>query len=191
MDRKTFFIGLFLAVVVILAGYYALNRFLAKDGGLRNLMQPNRAPPPPPQANIERSPFVQDAENDQEAMNAMRGTGRGKILMVHAPWCGHCRNMMGAFLQAASMDNSVDWIRADGNNAPSLVKREDMRGFPTVYGIAPDGTVTQHSGPRDAASLMAFAKTVGQTTAPVPVVEKVDLEEEAAVAEVLEEEEKA
>jgi len=173
MDRKTFFLGLFFAVVVILVGYYILNKILAKDG-FRSLIQPKStgaaAAPPPPQANVERSPFIKDVENDQEAAVAMSASGRAKVVLVHAPWCGHCRNMMGSYVQAASTHNSVEWLRADGNVAHSLVRREDLRGFPTIYGVSADGTVTQHVGARDADSLIAFAKKISAVQASVPVL---------------------
>jgi hypothetical protein len=78
--------------------------------------------------------------------------------------------MMGAFIQAASTHNSVDWVRADGNMAASLVRREDLRGFPTIYGVSADGTVTQHVGARDAESLIAFARKISAVTAPLPVL---------------------
>jgi thioredoxin-like negative regulator of GroEL len=190
MDRKTFFLGLFFAVVVILAGYYVLNKILSKDG-FRSLLQPKApASAPSPQAHLERSPFVQDVENDSEAIEAISASGKPKVILVHAPWCGHCRNMMGAFIQAASTHNSVDWIRADGNIAQSLVRREDLRGFPTIYGVSADGTVTQHVGARDAEALIAFAKKISNVFASVPVLTQeamIQAVKEEAVEKVVEE----
>lgn len=171
MDRKTFFLGLFFAVVVILAGYYVLNKILANDG-FRNLLQPkaSSAPPSTPQAQLERSPFVVDLESDSQSQMALTASGRPKVILVHAPWCGHCRNMMGAFIQAASTHSSVEWLRADGNVAASIVRREDLRGFPTIYGVSADGNITQHVGARDTDSLIDFARKISAVNAPVPVL---------------------
>lgn len=38
----------------------------------------------------------------------------------------------------------------------------DLCGLPTVYGVAADGSVTQHGGSRNATALIAFAKTVSR-----------------------------
>jgi thioredoxin-like negative regulator of GroEL len=108
--------------------------------------------------HFQKSPFVKDLANDEEALSMMKAGPQPKIVLVHAPWCGHCRNMMGAFIQAASTNTNVLWTRADGNTVPSLVRREDLRGFPTIYGVKVDGTITQHNGARDVSSLLAFAK---------------------------------
>jgi len=174
VDRKTFFLGIFVAVAVLLIGYYALNRFMKNDAPPTESARAMAAQPQAPEV-LEKSPFVKDVHSDSEALSVMNASGKPKVVLVHAPWCGHCRNMMGSFVQAASMEPSVEWLRVDGNNAPSLVKRSDLRGFPTVYGIAADGTVTQHSGSRDASSLIAFARTVGGADVPptLPIIEEV------------------
>jgi thioredoxin-like negative regulator of GroEL len=170
LDRKTFFIGLVLACVVIVFGYYVLNRVFGKHaawpGSAQKLAQPQQAPPPA--HPLPSSPFVKDLQSDAEAAQAMAPSGATKVVLVHAPWCGHCRQMMGSFLEAASQDNSVEWIRVDGNAAPSLVRREDLRGFPTLYGVSADGKVSQHMGPRDTQSLLSFAKKL--LAPPMPVV---------------------
>ena len=67
--------------------------------------------------------------------------------------------MMPAFVEAASQGAEVKWARIDGNIAPSLVKRPDIRGFPTVFGIDSNGVVTQMNGARDVQSLLNFAKS--------------------------------
>ena len=162
VDRKTFFLGIFLAVAVILFGYYALNRVLLKESieGPQPLRQ---APSAPHLAQaLETSPFVEDANTDASALKAISASGRSKVILVHAPWCGHCRNMMAAFVQAASIEKSVDWIRVDGNTAPALVSRSDLHGFPTIYGVDANGAISQHSGARDVASLVNFAKNISR-----------------------------
>ena len=155
IDRTTFFMGIFFAVTVVLVGYYAINKYLNKNNSYVEGQKPI-----PQQPQIEKSPFVTDVQNDSEAVASISVSGVPKVILVHAPWCGHCRTMMGAFVQAASMEPSVSWIRADGNISPSLVRRDDLKGFPTIYGVTPEGVVTQHTGLRDVKSLLAFSKTL-------------------------------
>lgn len=147
--------GIFFAVTVVLVGYYAINKYLNKNNSYVEGQKPI-----PQQPQIEKSPFVTDVQNDSEAVASISVSGVPKVVLVHAPWCGHCKTMMGAFIQAASMEPSVSWIRADGNISPSLVRRDDLKGFPTIYGVTSEGVVTQHTGLRDVKSLLAFSKTL-------------------------------
>lgn len=156
VDRKTFFLGILLAAILILGGYYLMRRIS------RSLPSSARDAPSAP---LEASPYVTDVRTDAEAVQALEKSGAPKVVLVHAPWCGHCRTMMADFLKAAERDTRAQWIRADGSIAPTLVRREDLRGFPTVYGVAADGSLTQHDGARDAASLLAFAKMVAGSAA--------------------------
>jgi len=158
IDRTTFFMGIFFAITVVLVGYYAINKYLNKNNAFVNSERPVAASYP--SQVVESSPFVTDIFNDQEATVSMSAFGSPKVILVHAPWCGHCKNMMGAYVQAAAMEPKVSWMRADGNVAPSFVRREDLKGFPTIYGVTSDGTVLQHTGARDVNSLLSFSKTL-------------------------------
>lgn len=164
IDRKTFFIGLLLAVAVMLAGTFIVTRMMQDRGGEPRGPQPARPMPPPPM-QLVKSPHIVDVETDIEGVNALAARGAPKVILVHAPWCGHCRNMMPAFVEAAAAERSVTWMRIDGNVAPSVVRREDLHGFPTIYGVLRDGTVTQHDGGRDVRSLLEFARKVAQAGA--------------------------
>lgn len=185
LDRNSFFLGLAISVAIVVILYYLYNRF-AKDA-TASLFPTKHSQPAPPL--LEKSPFVRDVENDEEAASVMSSSGTPKVLLVHAPWCGHCRNMMGAFLQAASRESTVEWLRADGNSTPSLVNRPDLRGFPTIYGINARGEITQHNGPRDAATLVKFAKTLSEDRSQAPVfVPSKDVHEEAVKIEEVDDE---
>jgi thioredoxin-like negative regulator of GroEL len=170
LDRKTFFVGLLLAVAVMIAGTFIVTRMMQDRGGDLRASQPAR-PMPPPAMKLVKSPHITDVETDIEGVNALATGGAPKVVLVHAPWCGHCRNMMPAFVEAAAAERGVTWVRVDGNVAPSIVRREDLRGFPTVYGVMRDGSITQHDGGRDVRSLIEFARTVaaaGAAAAAVP-----------------------
>ena len=172
IDRRTFFLGLLLAVAVMLAGSYIMNRMLKSDEQPK-VAAPSR-PVPPPAAPLAPSPFVTDVKSDAEAVAALSAGAQPKVILAHAGWCGHCRTMMGSFVEAAAAERGVAWIRVESNVGPSLVRRSDLRGFPTIYGVGADGSVTQHDGPRDAASLLAFARALPKAAAPAAQEEFVD-----------------
>ena len=159
LDRKTFVLGLFIAVVAILVALYIFTQKTTVS-----TPAPRAAPHEPPLAS---SPFITDVKTDAEAVLSLeKGPA---VVLLHTPWCGHCRNMMPAYVEAAAQ-GGVKWTRIDGNIAPSLVKRNDIRGFPTVFGIDSNGVVTQMNGPRDVQSLLSFAKAQIKE-APVPAPE--------------------
>jgi thioredoxin-like negative regulator of GroEL len=160
LDRKTFVVGLFIAVLTILVGLYILS---AQKATTVSTPAPRAVPHEPP---LAASPFIKDIKTDAEAVLSLeKGPA---VVLLHTPWCGHCRNMMPAFVEAASQGSQVKWSRIDGNIAPSLVKRPDIRGFPTVFGIDSNGVVTQMNGARDVQSLLNFANAQVKEAPAVP-----------------------
>jgi thiol-disulfide isomerase/thioredoxin len=149
LDRKTFILSLFVAVAVILVGVYYITLPLHKNEAPK---APRREVP----AALPSSPHITDVKSDAEASSILESGP--KVVLLHTPWCGHCRNMMPSFVEAASKNDKVKWVRVDGNTAPSLVKRGDVKGFPTVFGVDSQGKVTQMNGGRDVASLLNFAE---------------------------------
>ena len=82
-----------------------------------------------------------------------------KVILVHAPWCGHCKRMMPDFLKAAEQLPNVEWLRVGDIAAKELAQRTDMKGFPTIYGVSVKGVKT-HEGLRSASHLIQFAKSL-------------------------------
>jgi thioredoxin-like negative regulator of GroEL len=166
VDRRTFFIGLLLAVVVILAGSFVINRFIkSSDQGEKQPVRERMHQPHVASTAVPSSPFVTDVQTDAEAVLSLQAGDKPRVVLVHAEWCGHCRTMMASFVEAASDTRDIEWVRVLGSVAPSLVRRADLRGFPTIYGVDARGSVTQHAGGRDAASLRAFANGLARAEA--------------------------
>ena len=113
------------------------------------------SPPPVPQVSKEnRGPTkVFDLNNQAEAEEFSNG-----ILMVYAPWCGHCKNMMPAF-DMASTQTQVQFARLEGSKAPGFMQKHEIRGFPTILSVK-DKIISRYSGGRDAASLLAHASSL-------------------------------
>ena len=175
LTKSTFFIGLALSAIIIIGAIYVLTKYNSK---LENLFVPHKQELPSElkQEEVENSPFITDITNDTDGINTLKGNGKSKVVLVYATWCGHCRNMMKAYSAAASMERSVEWIRIEAANSPTVSRRNDLKGFPTIYGVSPDGTVSQHNGSRDTSTLINFAKSIADS---VPIVEK----EEVSVQE--------
>ena len=107
------------------------------------------------------SPHIRDLMTPPEVEAAMQASSKARVLLLHAPWCHHCKVMMPAYNEAAATTPSVEWARVEATNAGDLPKRSDVRGFPTIFGIKRgSGEVIQHDGARDALSLRAFANSL-------------------------------
>jgi thioredoxin-like negative regulator of GroEL len=165
LNTTTFLLGLALSVVVVVGSVYLLNKYaLQGEGDIKNAAAPKAAV----KKEIEKSPYITDVSTDLEAVNALAANGKTKVVLVHAPWCGHCRNMMDDYVAAATADRSVEWYRIDSSVSQTVSRRQDLKGFPTIYGVTTNGTVLQHNRGRDVSSLMEFAKKVSNYVPTVP-----------------------
>jgi thiol-disulfide isomerase/thioredoxin len=110
------------------------------------------------------SKVVELQSNDDVEKFTSEGPG---ILLVYAPWCGHCKHMMPFFDQASTQTN-VKFARIEGAKAPAFMNKHQVRGFPTIFLVNANKTVTRHMGGRDVSSLLAASALASSTTeAPV------------------------
>jgi len=163
-DKKTFFLGFLFAIIVVAIaylGYQVVKKSKSEEEDYEEL---------------PRNAFVREVESDEDAKIALLPSGNAKVILVHANWCGHCRDMMPVYLDAAfKSDREIEWIRIDAKVSPSVVKRVDLKGFPTIYGVTETGELLQHSGARDLSSLLKFAESLQRKK---PIIEELDSEEE-------------
>ena len=97
---------------------------------------------------------------------------RDLVVMFHAPWCGHCKQMKPAFTEAAEKLQTthphVSLVRYDADK-----HREDLAGLPQDYGknlaqivqgyppivfFRARGKASIYTGARDAESLEAAVR---------------------------------
>ena len=120
----------------------------------------------------ESDVVVAGAEKLQEVLE----DGKGALVAFHAPWCGHCKTMIPALKEAASMlkADGVPVLAIDGQSSPELAAQLGVRAYPAlkwlklVSGSNEDEVAlgsADYNGPRDAASLVKFAKAASAATA--------------------------
>lgn len=148
-------IGILLVVIIIcMAGFYYYSQYQLSTQLQKPLQQQL-------QSQLEPHPSVKDAKSDEEALSFLVGNGKPKVILLHAQWCGHCRNMMKSFTDAAASSSVFsEWYRIDAGVSPSVVRRDDVKGFPTIFGVMPSGQLKQHTGGRDLNSLQAFVRSL-------------------------------
>lgn len=106
--------------------------------------------------------------SDKDALNVKKPATYAKVLLIYANWCGHCRDMMKAFEDAAKATheksktavNKVMFVRAEAGKVPRLANAPGIAGFPTIIGIFQNGKEFPYNGPRDVSSFMKFADLI-------------------------------
>lgn len=89
-------------------------------------------------------------------------SGGYEFAMVYAPWCGYCKQTMPMFEEFKKASpltvngKSVALTMIDGDADKAKAEKYGVKGFPTFVLISPDGSVTQHEGPREPAAFKQF-----------------------------------
>jgi thiol-disulfide isomerase/thioredoxin len=89
------------------------------------------------------------------------------LLMIHAPWCGHCKTLMPTWDDAHS---KYDGTKVNGKvvriskyngdeDAKGLAKKLGVKGFPTIKCMKSDGSVDEYEGDRSMSGIMNYIKS--------------------------------
>jgi thioredoxin 2 len=77
-----------------------------------------------------------------------------------APWCGPCRMMAPAFVQAASkLEPEMRLAKLNTEEAQELAARYNIRSIPTLALFKNGREVARQAGAMDAANIVAWAKS--------------------------------
>ena len=79
------------------------------------------------------------------------------VVMFHASWCSHCRQLLPAF-KAAAARVKLPLVMMQCDNAPELVEQYGLRGFPTILRFGA-GRPIEYNGDRSPDSIVQFAMT--------------------------------
>lgn len=103
----------------------------------------------------------------------------GIMATFYAPWCGHCKTMVGDYKQAATTlkAQGIALAAIDGQTSPQLAQHLGVRAYPSIKWLKREGenlVVAEYQGERNAESFVRFATAahkagalkskVGQTT---------------------------
>lgn len=85
------------------------------------------------------------------------------LLMLHAPWCGHCRKFAASYAEIAATlrPDGIIVARADGSTYRVLAQRFGISGFPSFYYINA-GKAHKYDAPRSVEGLTRFARSRGE-----------------------------
>lgn len=89
------------------------------------------------------------------------------LLIVYAPWCGHCQSLMNHMPDIVkSLHGSVKIAKIDGTEYDAVRFQFGVDGYPSIYRLH-DGEVRTYSGTYSARDIAEFAKTEWMSVAPL------------------------
>ena len=98
--------------------------------------------------------------------DAIVAKGKTTLLEVYAPWCGHCKSLAPTYEKVGAAfkgDKNVVIAKFDGtaNDLPPSAGLE-VKGFPTIALITPEGKAIPYTGERSEEAMVAFVKSGGK-----------------------------
>lgn len=101
--------------------------------------------------------LVNVVDSDKTVDAIIKGQFGPAVVMYHAEWCTHCKNMSDAFESAASLSR-VPFVKVQGQNAPVTSQLYGITGYPTILGIMSTGGVPRRfAAMRTKEALLEFA----------------------------------
>ena len=152
---------------LILAVIFALLYVVFNSGSQSKALEPPAPPPsqaaplqaakPQPPAPVPASgPHKVVELQTADATREFLAAKEPGILLVYAPWCGHCKMMMPHF-EAASNQSPARFARLEGAKAQDFMREKQIRGFPTMFTVNSKGEVNLYQSGRDTNSMVAAA----------------------------------
>jgi thiol-disulfide isomerase/thioredoxin len=106
------------------------------------------------------SPYSVEETTDLD--DTLSGNDRPMALLLHATWCGHCRELLPLFQDAAKeLGGKMRFCSCENDVLTKSRRSENLQvqGFPTVVAISTDGRVLDRLvGNRGKDALMQFLK---------------------------------
>ncbi|KDO28117.1 hypothetical protein SPRG_06772 [Saprolegnia parasitica CBS 223.65] len=176
---------------------FALTDYASKDS--RPLPHPMDGKP----ATKKKATEVDEAalaDGHTLTTDDVRGSKLARLVMFHAPWCGHCNKLLPTFGKVATALKAKGILAGsiDGTNVANrpLMQAFRIASYPTIL-MLHDTSYTLFEGDRSVDALVAFAdggyKTATSTTKAMPVIPKAEAiqpqpakEEEATPTEMAE-----
>ena len=106
-------------------------------------------------SKIEKFEDVEAAEESEE----FEDVNQESMVLFYAPWCGHCKNMMGDWDKLKSKaPEGVKIVKVNCDKKPELAERHKVKGFPTII-LFKGGKKVYFEGARNLDNFLEFIKT--------------------------------
>jgi protein disulfide-isomerase A1 len=141
----------------------------AKAGDIKSFLASYHAGKLTPHVKSEAPPKKNDGPVKivtAKTYDSIVAKGKTTLLEVYAPWCGHCKSLAPTYEKVGAAfkgDKNVVIAKFDGtaNDLPPSAGLE-VKGFPTIALITPEGKVIPYTGERSEEAMVAFVKSGGK-----------------------------
>lgn len=85
------------------------------------------------------------------------------VVMVYAPWCGHCVTTKPIYLEVAKSLPNVQFYLINGalkDKTHKLLQKYNIKGYPTIFHVGKDGHPTYYKKERIIESITTWVNTV-------------------------------
>lgn len=104
-----------------------------------------------------------DISNNPDSDNHSELSSIGKkgpwLVLLHANWCPHCRNMDEDWVNMTNSNPRFNTAKIESelvNNAPKVISNLPVQGFPTMVMIKDGKKVAEYSGDRSPEDMLNF-----------------------------------
>ena len=103
--------------------------------------------------NMEKEDFENMEKEDFENME------KDSMVLFYAPWCGHCKKVMGDWKKLQTHAPShVNIAKVNCDEKPEMAEKHDVKGFPTII-LFKSGKKVYFEGPRKLENFLEFIKS--------------------------------
>lgn len=111
-----------------------------------------RKTPNAPASSFTTSRFTATGEGTSPPIN-IDSIKDDTVLIIYAPWCGHCKSSMGEFVKASKQSDNIMLVNSEDPSNMDLLSKYKVQGFPTIMKASGE----KYSGPRKAEAIVDFA----------------------------------
>lgn len=102
-----------------------------------------------------KKPYIKNEPMTEIAKNTNKNS---KIVtLYHAPWCGHCKNLMPDWNKLKKTVSDVTFVEVNSDEQPNVIKSMGINGFPTII-LTSKGKNIKYEGQRNVGAISEFIK---------------------------------
>jgi protein disulfide-isomerase-like protein len=87
------------------------------------------------------------------------GVSRPSMVLFYAPWCPHCKSMMGDWEKLQNeVGSDVEVVKVNCDEKPEMAEQYDVKGFPTII-LFKEGKKVHFEGSRNLDNFLEFLRS--------------------------------
>ena len=98
-------------------------------------------------------------EADEDKKEDFENPDRDSMVLFYAPWCPHCKTVMGDWAKLKqSAPSGMKIAKVNCDEKPEMAEKHDIKGFPTII-LFKNGKKVYFEGARNLENFLEFIKS--------------------------------